>query len=161
MGQKQEVMQNMKTKKKDFSAYAFMLPALIIYLSVIVFPVGYSLYISLHSGTGVGGMNFVGLTNYINLFQDKIFYIALKNNLIWIFLTVCVTMTVALALAVLLNNKFHGRTFFRAFFYFPCVVAGIAVALIWRWIYNPNIGFINELFRAIGVDFSQKWICNE
>lgn len=138
----------MKTKKKDYSAYAFMLPALIIYLSVIIFPVGYSLYISLHSGTGVGGMRFVGLTNYITLFQDKIFYIALKNNLIWIFLTVCVTMTVALALAVLLNHKFRGRTFFRAFFYFPCVVAGIAVALIWRWIYNPNIGFINEFFRA-------------
>ncbi len=151
----------MKTKKKDYSAYAFMLPALIIYLSVIIFPVGYSLYISLHSGTGVGGMRFVGLTNYITLFQDKIFYIALKNNLIWIFLTVCVTMTVALALAVLLNNKFRGRTFFRAFFYFPCVVAGIAVALIWRWIYNPNIGFINEFFRAIGVDFSQTWISSE
>lgn len=151
----------MKAKKKDYSAYAFMLPALIIYLSVIIFPVGYSLYISLHSGTGVGGMRFVGLTNYITLFQDKIFYIALKNNLIWIFLTVCVTMTVALALAVLLNHKFRGRTFFRAFFYFPCVVAGIAVALIWRWIYNPNIGFINEFFRAIGVDFSQTWISSE
>ena len=151
----------MKAKKKDYSAYAFMLPALIIYLSVIIFPVWYSLYISLHSGTGVGGMRFVGLTNYITLFQDKIFYIALKNNLIWIFLTVCVTMTVALALAVLLNHKFRGRTFFRAFFYFPCVVAGIAVALIWRWIYNPNIGFINEFFRAIGVDFSQTWISSE
>ena len=70
-------------------------------------------------------------------------------------------MTVALALAVLLNHKFRGRTFFRAFFYFPCVVAGIAVALIWRWIYNPNIGFINEFFRAIGVDFSQTWISSE
>lgn len=67
-------------------------------------------------------------------------------------------MTVSLAFAVILNKKFRGRTFFRGFFYFPSVIALIATAIIWRWIYNPNIGFINQFFQLIGIDYSQQWI---
>ena len=67
-------------------------------------------------------------------------------------------MSVSLAFAVVLNKKFIGRTFFRGFFYFPCVIAPIAVAIIWRWIYNPSMGFINEFFELIGLNFTQSWI---
>ena len=148
-------------KKTDFSAYAFMLPAFIIYVSVIVFPAGYSFYISLLNGSGIGNMTFAGLDNYRKLFQDVIFWRALKNNLVWIVLTIVITMTISLIFAVILNKKFAGRTFFRAFFYFPCVIAGIAVALIWRWIYNPNIGFINQFCQMLGLNFRQAWISNE
>lgn len=150
----------MKNKKKnDFNAYAFLIPAGIIYLSVIIIPVFYSLYISLFKWNGIGDMKFVGFNNYITLFtKDKVFAIAIKNNIIWIFLTIFVTMSVSLAIAVLLNNKFRGRTFFRGFFYFPCVIAPIAVAIIWRWIYNPNVGFINQFFKAIGINYSQSWV---
>lgn len=148
-----------KQNKFEFSAYAFMIPAAVIYLSVIVVPVFYSLFISLFKWNGVSDKEFVGLGNYINLFtNDPTFIIALKNNLIWIVLTICVTMTVSLGFAVLLNKKFRGRTVFRAFFYFPCVIAPIAVAIIWRWIYNPNIGFINEFCEALGINFKQTWI---
>ena len=148
-----------KENKFEFSAYAFMIPAAVIYLSVIVVPVFYSLYISLFKWNGVSDKEFVGMGNYINLFtNDPTFLIALKNNLIWIVLTICVTMTVSLGFAVLLNKQFRGRTVFRAFFYFPCVIAPIAVAIIWRWIYNPNIGFINEFCEALGINFKQTWI---
>lgn len=136
-----------------------MLPAAIIYLSVIVVPVFYSLFISLFKWNGIGEKAFVGLDNYINLFKsDTVFHTAIINNLIWIVLTIFVTMTISLAFAVILNKKFRGRTFFRGFFYFPCVIAPIAVAIIWRWIYNPNTGFINQFFELIGIDFSQTWI---
>lgn len=148
-----------KKKKSNFGAYAFLIPAMVIYLSVIVIPVLYSLIISLFKWNGVAEMEFVGLGNYITLFTaDATFLIALKNNLIWIVLTVCVTMTVALGFAVLLNKQFKGRTVFRALFYFPCVIAPIAVAIIWRWIYNPNIGFINQFCKALGINFKQTWI---
>ncbi len=145
--------------KTDKCAYLFLLPATVIYLSVIVVPVFYSLAISLFKWNGIGTMQFVGLQNYIDLFsKDAIFHRAIVNNLIWILLTVFITMTVALAFAVILNQRFKGRTFFRGFFYFPCVIAPIAVAIIWRWIYNPNIGFINEFFKLLGINFSQSWI---
>lgn len=104
-------------------------------------------------------MEFVGLQNYINLLtDDKTFRTAIVNNLIWIVLTIFITMTVSLAFAVILNKKFRGRTFFRGFFYFPSVIALIATAIIWRWIYNPNIGFINQFFQLLGIDYSQQWI---
>lgn len=106
-------------------------------------------------------MEFVGLSNYITLFRsDKIFHTAVINNLIWIVFTIFITMTVALGLAMLLSKRFKGQTFFRGFFYFPCVIAPIAVAIIWRWIYNPSIGFINQFFETIGINFSQNWISN-
>lgn len=136
-----------------------MLPALIIYLSVIVIPVFYSIIISLNKWNGVAPMEFVGLNNYVTLFtNDKTFITALKNNLLWIVMTIVITMSASLGFAVMLNRQFRGRTVFRALFYFPCVVAPIAVAIIWRWIYNPNIGFINQFFKAIGVNYKQTWI---
>ncbi len=149
----------MKYKKRDWSAYLFLVPAGLVYLSVIIAPVFYSFYISLFKWNGIGEMEFLGLGNYINLFTaDPVFLISLKNNFIWIVLTIVVTMTFSLGFAVVLNKKFFGRTFFRSFFYFPCVIAPIAVSIIWRWIYNPNIGFINQFFKALGSDFSQSWI---
>lgn len=80
----------MKTKKKDsrFGNYVFLIPAAVIYLSVIVVPVFYSLYISLFKWNGVSEKVFVGLNNYKTLFTaDAAFMTALKNNLIWIVLT--------------------------------------------------------------------------
>lgn len=127
--------------------------------SVIVVPVFYSLFISLFKWNGVAEKEFVGLSNYVNLFtNDATFMIALKNNLIWIVLTIVLLMTVSLGFAVILNKQFRGHTVFRAFFYFPCVIAPIAVAIIWRWIYNPNIGFINQFFKVLGINFKQTWI---
>ena len=146
-------------KKFELSSYAFLLPALLIYLSVIVVPVFYSGYISFFKWNGIGEKEFVGIKNYSNLIlHDSIFLKALVNNLIWIALTIAVTMTVSLGLAVLLTKRFKGRTFFRGFYYFPCVIAPIAVAIIWRWIYNPNVGFINQFFELIGVNIQQAWI---
>ncbi|MDO4650055.1 MAG: sugar ABC transporter permease [Eubacteriales bacterium] len=150
----------MKTNKKsNAGAYAFLIPAAVIYLSVVVIPVLYSIVISLFKWNGVSDMEFEGLGNYKALFtSDPVFMTALKNNLIWIVLTVCITMTAALGFAVLLNKQFFGRTVFRALFYFPCVIAPIAVAIIWRWIYNPNIGFLNQFAKVIGWNFKQTWL---
>jgi len=147
-------------KRTDLAAILFLLPAAVIYLSVIIFPVCYSFYLSLFTGSGIREWTFSGFDNYIKLFSDRIFLVSLKNTVIWILLTLVVTTSISLALAVLLNKKFIGRTFFRGFFFFPWVVAPIAVAIIWRWIYNPTFGFINQFFSAIGVNFSQTWTSN-
>lgn len=150
----------MKIKRKiDWGAYGFLVPAGLIYLSVIVVPVFYSFLISLFKWNGIGAKEFVGLKNYTSLFvNDPIFMTAMKNNLIWIVLTIFMTMTISLGFAVVLNKQFIGRTFFRGFFYFPCVIAPIAVSIIWRWIYNPNIGFINQFLKMFGSDYQQSWI---
>jgi ABC-type sugar transport system permease subunit len=83
----------MRTRRRDWGAFGFLLPATVIYLSVIVIPVFYSFYISLFDWNGISKMKWVGLGNYINLFtNDRIFLISIRNNLIWIFLTLIITM---------------------------------------------------------------------
>ena len=145
-------------KKGRVTSWLFLLPAAVIYLSVVLIPVLYSAFISLFKWNGIAHMDFVGIANFINLFKDGIFIHALRNNFIWIVLSLVVTMSVSLALALLLNKPFAGRTFFRGFFYFPAIIASIAVAIIWRWIYNPSFGFINQIFKLFGVSWQQSWI---
>lgn len=80
---------NKRYIKTDKAAWFFLLPAAVIYLSVIVIPVFYSFFISLFKWNGIGEKEFVGIQNYINLFsQDKTFHTAIVNNLIWIVLTI-------------------------------------------------------------------------
>ena len=148
----------MRKARDTIGSYMFLFPAGAIYLSVIVFPVFYSTYISLFRWNGIGSMIFLGFDNYTNLFSDIIFIKSLSNTLIWTVLTLFLTMTVALGLAILLNKQFRGRTFFRGLYFFPTVLALIAVSVIWRWIYNPGFGFINEFFKLIGSDYRQGWI---
>lgn len=160
-----ERLMNMINKKKGKqqknckSDYLFLLPAGIIYVLVIFAPIFYSLFISLFSWNGIGKKLFVGLQNYLNLIlKDPTFHLAIRNNFCWILMTMLITMPVALLFAVMLNKHFKGRTFFRGLFYFPSVIAPIAVAIIWRWIYHPQMGFINEFFKLVGINYRQAWI---
>jgi ABC-type sugar transport system permease subunit len=149
-----------KIKREVLGSYLFLVPAAVIYVSVVVFPVFYSFFISMFKWNGIARMTFLGLDNFLNLFKDPIFKRAISNNLIWIVLSLFATMTISLGFAVILNKQFRGRIFFRGYFYFPAVIAPIAVAIIWRWIYNPSFGFINQILKYLSIDFQQSWISN-
>jgi len=98
-------------------------------------------------------MEFIGLGNYIHLFtEDLVFWTAMRNNLVWMGLTLIFMISIPLCLAMLLNAKFRGRTFFRGLYYFPFVLSGILVGITWRWMYNVNFGFFNEFLSLIGLD---------
>ncbi len=146
-------------KKTNKGNYLFILPAFIIYCSVIIAPTIYSFVISLYKWNGIGEKKFVGLKNYINLFTiDKVFSLALIHNIIWIGLTLFFMVSISLGFAVVLNRVFRGRTFFRGLFYFPYTLSTILVAIVWKWIYDPSNGFINEFLRLIGLgEQTGKW----
>lgn len=134
--------------KGKVKALGFLMPALAVYLCVIVLPALFSLRTSFFAWDGVGKGQFVGLRNYVNLFtKDRIFLRALENNIIWVGLTVLFTVAVALLLALMLNQKFKGRIVYRAIFYFPCMLSWIIAGQIWKWIYNPNFGLVSTLTR--------------
>ena len=146
--------------KTDKLAYLFILPAFIIYVSVIIIPTINSFGISMYRWNGIGERNFVGFQNYRDLFfYDEVFRIALRNNVIWILLTLVFVVTISLLLSLMLNEPYKGRTFFRGVFYFPSVLSGILVAVIWRWMFNPNFGFINEFLNMVGLgNLARSWI---
>lgn len=140
----------------------FLVPAFVIYTSIVMIPTFYSLYVSLFKWNGIAPKVFVGLKNYTDLFfSDKIFLIALKNNLIWIALTLVFTMAIAMGLALLFNKEFRGRSFFRSYFYFPYTLSIILVAIVWRRMYDPSFGFINEFLRLINLEeLTNTWTAN-
>lgn len=147
-------------KKSDKLGYLFILPAFIIYVSVIIIPTIDSFRISMFRWNGIGEMEFIGLQNYTDLFfNDDIFWGALRNNIVWIILTLVFIVSISLLLALMLNEPYKGRTFFRGVFYFPSVLSGILVAIVWRWMFNPNFGFINEFLGLVGLEnLARPWI---
>ena len=152
----------MKNRKSTIKAYLFLLPAFVIFSSVVIVPTLYSFYLSFFSWNGIAEKKFVAFKNYINLFTvDPVFLTALRNNFIWILLTVFFTVSVSLLLAVVLNRSFKGRVVYRAIFYVPYMLSWVVVGVIWKWMYNPNMGFINEFLNVIGLsNMKLTWLSN-
>lgn len=152
----------MKKKWNKISNYFFLLPAFVIYTSVVIGPTLYTAYLSFFKWNGVSPKVFVGLKNYINLFtKDKLFWLSLKNNLIWVVLTLVIIMAIALVFAILFNREFIGRAFFRSYFYFPYTLSFILIAIAWRKMYDPSIGILNESLRALNLgNFTSTYTAN-
>ncbi|MDC7235618.1 MAG: sugar ABC transporter permease [Spirochaetales bacterium] len=139
--------------KKNLSGYIFIIPAALIYFTVIVLPAVYSFYLSFFKWNGIGpNRKFVGLNNYYHiLFEDVIFERAALNNTIWILLVLTITVGFALSMALLLNRQFRGRTLFRGILYFPYVLSGVMVAIIWTWVYHPQLGLISGFLQLFNL----------
>lgn len=138
---------------KKLNRYAFILPSAIIYLGVIVVPAFYSLYLSFFKWNGIAPIKkFVGFKNYSNLIlYDQVFARAALNNVLWIALSMTITVSFALSIALLINRDFKGRVVFRGIFYFPYVLSGVIVAIIWTWIYHTQLGLLPGLLKLIGL----------
>lgn len=143
-----------KAGREGGGKWIFVLPALIVYVSVVMYPAFYSLFLSFFEWNGVPSNEkvFVGLDNYRQLFTgDWVFLVALKNNVLWIAMTLCITVVLALMFALLLNMNFRGCTLLRGVLYFPYVMSGVMVATTWSWIYHPQLGLLNNFMKLIGL----------
>jgi raffinose/stachyose/melibiose transport system permease protein len=141
--------------------WAFLAPALVIYVVVVVYPMAYSGYLSFFKWDGVAPTKqFVGLQNYFTLlFNDKVFWTALLNNAIWLVAALLIPTSIGLGLAILLNKGFRGSSIYRSVFYFPAILSLAVVGLIWNWIYLPDIGLINQLLGGLGLPGLQhNWL---
>lgn len=103
---------------------------------------------------------FVGLENYLRVFtNDPVFYTALVNTIIWTVLSLLVPTTLGLVLALGLNRPMRGRSVLRSLFYVSYVLAPIAVATVWKWIYNPTVGLLNQFLVAVGLEsWAENWL---
>jgi len=134
-------------------ALPFLAPALIFFALFVVYPMIKAFQLSFFDWDGLSEQQtFVGLSNYVYIFtKDPVFWRAVRNTLVWVILSLIIPTTVGLALAMAMNQKLAGRNGFRTIFYLPAVLAPIAVATMWRWIYNPNFGVVNYLLQTIGL----------
>jgi raffinose/stachyose/melibiose transport system permease protein len=141
--------------------WLFLAPALGIYTVVVVYPMIYSAYLSLFRWDGISPTKvFVGLQNYVTLLtENDVFWIALKNNAIWLVAALLLPTSIGLGFALLLNSRFRGSHVFRSIFYFPAVLSLAVVGLIWTWIYHPTLGLANQSLSAMGLKgLARNWL---
>lgn len=150
--------------RRFVSAMPFMLVGLAIYGVFAVYPMLEAVHLSFFEWNGFRTSEplFVGFDNYVRLFtQDPVFYTALRNSIIWLVLSMLIPTTLGLVLALGLNRPLFGRNILRTVFYVPAVLAPIAIATMWRWIYNPILGIVNSTLTSIGLGaWGQQWLGN-
>ena len=132
--------------------YIFVIPGLLSYLLFTFYPTLRCLVQSLHLIRGANTpWMFNGLNNYLDIFQDKIFWSSLKNTFYYVALTIPVGTILALVLAVALNTIVKARGFFRALYFIPSVAGVIAVGIVFNWMYEPYLGVLNLLLSKVGL----------
>ncbi|MET8424007.1 sugar ABC transporter permease [Nocardia sp. NPDC004860] len=130
----------------------FVAPNLAAILVFMLFPLGFSLYLSFHSWDLFSPPRFVGVANYRRLFSaDPLFYIALRNTAVFTILTLVPTVAVSLAVAGLLNRKLRGVGVFRTVAFLPLVASTVAMAVVFRFIFASDDGLANILLGGLGL----------
>jgi multiple sugar transport system permease protein len=142
----------LRSMRKEWSAYLFLAPGLIQFVVLLVFPVIFSFYLSFHEWNILEPEKpFVGLDNYMRLLHDRRVHQAIWNTLYYTVVSVPLTLFCGLLVALLLNNQIRGRGLFRAMYYLPGVTSAVAVAVVWKWIFNGDFGLINYYLIQLGV----------
>lgn len=133
--------------------YLFVAPTALITLGVIIFPMLYSLILSLekYDLTDPGNVRFVGLGNYLTLFQSDTFWQVMERTVRFTVVSVALTMVIGLAFALILNEPFQGRGIFRTLLLIPWVIPAVVVGIAWEWIFNANYGILNGLLQQLGL----------
>jgi raffinose/stachyose/melibiose transport system permease protein len=138
-------------------------PALIVYAVFALYPMIDVVGLSFHRWNGLdASKEFVGVTNYVDIFtKDPVFWGAFRNTVIWTMMSVVFPPMIGLLLALGLNQPIFGRNSLRAIYYLPVIIAPIAVATMWRWMYDPFFGLFVEVLTSIGLQsWVQDWLGN-
>ena len=138
-----------------------VLPAVLLTLMFTIWPTAQALYLSFTNATSLGLNNkFVALDNYIYMFHDKSFIQALINTAKLMAVVPVITIFCSLVLAFVLNQcKLKERVLYRTIFYFPNIVSLTVVGIIWSFVFHPNVGIINKILGAVGLESLQRsWL---
>ncbi|BDP41481.1 spermidine/putrescine ABC transporter permease [Deinococcus aetherius] len=133
--------------------YLFIAPWLIGFLAFVLGPMLFSLYTSFTNYDITSRFDWVGVRNYVGLFtQDSRFWKALGNTAYYATFAVPLGIATGLLIATLLNQQVPGQRLFRTIFFLPKVLTGVAVLLLWLWVFNPQVGLINTALYRLGVN---------
>jgi raffinose/stachyose/melibiose transport system permease protein len=129
---------------------AFLIPAAVLYIGLVLLPVIQAVYYSFFRWNGLGPIqNFIGTANYARVLGDRVFRGALLNNLQILLLSLIVQLPIALGLALLVRHNLRGRAIFRTIFFLPFVLSQVVTGVIWNFVYLPQGGLISTIYEAI------------
>jgi multiple sugar transport system permease protein len=136
--------------RRDITGWLFVLPQLILFAVFLLVPVGYGLYLSLHRWHVLATTHpWVGFANYRAALNDDIFWLALRNTIWFVVLAVPLGNAVSLGLALGLNGLRRGNVFYKIALYLPVIISISVVAVLWRWLYNTEVGLLNQSLKLL------------
>ena len=141
--------------------FLFLLPALFLFITVLIAPIVMSFAYSLTKWNGFTTPEFIGFKNYVELFTSKSINIsrALKNAFLLALLSCCIQLPFALWLALRLSRPIKGRSAFLSIFFLPVLISTVVIGQLWLKIYNPDYGLLNVFLRSIGLEkWTQIWL---
>lgn len=137
------------TASKRVSYFSFVMPAFLIYISVIIFPVVFSIVLSFMQWKGYGEMKFIGIDNYIRMFKDPVFHIGFRNNIMIVLISVFGQIPLGMLLAYMLHRKMvKGANIFEVLIFLPITISSVIVAQIWNRVFSP-VGIIPSIIQSI------------
>jgi multiple sugar transport system permease protein len=138
-------------RRRERAGWAFVAPNVAAVAIFLLFPLGFSLYLSFHSWDLFGPIRFVGVDNYRRLFgSDPLFLIALRNTAVFTVSTLVPTVVIGLAVAAALNRKVAGIGLFRTIAFLPLVASAVAMAVVWRFLFTDD-GLLNLALGGLGM----------
>ena len=151
-----------KTPPRKFKEYltflAFIAPNFILFAVFIFWPLIYSFYLGFTKWNMISPTKeFVGLDNYIKMFNDPVFWMASRNTVYLAVGSVFIKLAIALGLALLLNQRLAGRSLYRAVIFSPTFTTSVAVAMVWSWIFDPFYGLLRVPLNLVGLA-SPRWL---
>lgn len=147
----QRLKDTMTEIKKNKVAYLFLAPKFIFFVVFLLIPICWSMVLSFQN-YGVFEVNWVGLKNYLSVFNSKMFLVSLWNTFLYTIVTVPAFVLIALIIAALIHPlKKASQNFFSAVFYLPTVTSMVIIAMIWRWMYNYKFGLFNHFLSIFGI----------
>jgi len=139
-------------KKINIMGILFILPALILFLLFTLYPLVTTIGISFFSWDGFEPEKiFVGFQNYTQVLHDEVFWLGVRNVVIFALSAFIIMNPVALILAALVSTNIKGSKYFKIIYYLPVMLSGIVVGLIWKWLFNGDYGIINNVLHLIGI----------
>ena len=135
------------SNSKTFMGLVFILPALAGTFVFIIIPVFFSFGLSFVNWDLLNKPQFVGFDNYLDVFTDPLFGKILLNTFVYAISTSIFAVIIPLVLACIINSKIRGAEFFKTAYFLPFVTPMIVIAIIWQWIFDPNIGFLNHVLH--------------
>lgn len=150
-----------RKRRTELAGWLFMTPEIIGLAVFSLFPLVFSLVLSLTNWNLVGGLSsikFVGFDNFTALFHDIKFTKALKNNILFTLGTVPLTMILAVIFAALIQVKLYAKSYFKVAFFIPYICSTVAVSAVWSALYHPSKGPLNQMLMQLGMDHPPRWL---
>ncbi|KEQ23088.1 carbohydrate ABC transporter permease [Paenibacillus tyrfis] len=136
-----------------------LLPATLIFVFFAIIPIFWSAYYGFFDWKGIGAAKFIGFDNYVEVIRDPIFWLSFKNNMLIVAASVFGQIPIALILALVLTSSSLFHRMIRASVFMPMVLSSVVVGIIWSYIYHPQIGILNFLLDALGLEsWKMQWL---